>query len=255
MTTGPDHEPAPTRGDFRAAHADREHAITILKAAFVQGRLTKDELESRVAQAFTAKTYADLAMLTADIPAAPGLPAAAAVPDTLPATGPAAPAPASTPARTLGRAARRSGVCMLICVILIESAVLTGIAFLTVPAFFAFMAASGFLGYGIIDARQQRRSRRQLPSQPSHDGPGLRDGRPAQPGPDPAPPDLRADHARTDLCADHARTDLPRRPQPRQPGRPASPRRPARSPAHPPAAGFGDPQPTFVPFSRLGVTA
>src|SRR5215831_19030503 len=49
------------RGHLRASHADREHVIGMLKAAFVQGRLTKDELDARVSQAFVARTYADLA--------------------------------------------------------------------------------------------------------------------------------------------------------------------------------------------------
>jgi hypothetical protein len=55
-------------GQLRAAHADREQAIDVLKAAFVQGRLTKDELDLRVGQALASRTYADLAPLTADIP-------------------------------------------------------------------------------------------------------------------------------------------------------------------------------------------
>jgi hypothetical protein len=54
---------------LRASHADRERVIEVLKVAFVQGRLTKDELDARAARAFAAKTYADLAGLTADLPA------------------------------------------------------------------------------------------------------------------------------------------------------------------------------------------
>jgi hypothetical protein len=61
-------------GRFRASRADREQVIEVLKAAFVQGRLTKDELEARAACAFQARTYADLAVVTADIPAAPAVP-------------------------------------------------------------------------------------------------------------------------------------------------------------------------------------
>jgi hypothetical protein len=59
-----------SRGHLRASHADREHVIATLKAAFVQGRLTKDELDARAGQTFAARTYADLAALTADLPAA-----------------------------------------------------------------------------------------------------------------------------------------------------------------------------------------
>jgi hypothetical protein len=55
-------------------HADREQVIDVLKAAFVQGRLAKDELELRVGQALASRTYAELAQSTADLPA--GLPVA-----------------------------------------------------------------------------------------------------------------------------------------------------------------------------------
>lgn len=57
------------RGHLRASHADREQAVGTLKAAFVQGRLTKDELDLRVGQALASRTYAELAALTADVPA------------------------------------------------------------------------------------------------------------------------------------------------------------------------------------------
>jgi hypothetical protein len=56
------------RSRFRASHADREHVIDMLKAAFVQGRVTKDEFDARVGQAFASRTYAELAAVTADIP-------------------------------------------------------------------------------------------------------------------------------------------------------------------------------------------
>ena len=71
VITGPEEGAAAGRGHLRAAHADREHVIDMLKAAFVQGRLTKDELDARAGQALTARTYAELAALTADIPASP----------------------------------------------------------------------------------------------------------------------------------------------------------------------------------------
>jgi hypothetical protein len=56
---------------LRASHADRERVIDALKAAFVQGRLAKDELDTRIGQAFASKTYADLAAVTADLPPSP----------------------------------------------------------------------------------------------------------------------------------------------------------------------------------------
>jgi hypothetical protein len=57
------------RGHLRASHADREQVVGTLKAAFVQGRLTKDELDARAGQVFAARTYAELAAVTADLPA------------------------------------------------------------------------------------------------------------------------------------------------------------------------------------------
>jgi len=57
------------RGHLRASHADREQVIGALTAAFVQGMLIKDEFDLRVGQTFASRTYADLAALTADIPA------------------------------------------------------------------------------------------------------------------------------------------------------------------------------------------
>lgn len=53
----------------RASHADREQVIDMLKSAFVQGRLARDEFDARVGQALASRTCADLAVLTADIPA------------------------------------------------------------------------------------------------------------------------------------------------------------------------------------------
>jgi hypothetical protein len=69
--TGPRDETTAGRGRMRASQADREQTIEVLKIAFVQGRLDPGELDARAGQAFTARTYAELAALTADIPAAP----------------------------------------------------------------------------------------------------------------------------------------------------------------------------------------
>jgi uncharacterized protein DUF1707 len=65
------------RGRLRASDADREQVVDTVKAAFVQGRLTKDELDLRAGQALTARTYAELVAATAAIPAGPAGPAAA----------------------------------------------------------------------------------------------------------------------------------------------------------------------------------
>ena len=63
MTVGPWKETgadAGGHGRMRASHADREQVVEQLKVAFVQGRLDGDELDGRVGQALTARTYADL---------------------------------------------------------------------------------------------------------------------------------------------------------------------------------------------------
>ena len=59
------------RGRLRASHADREQVIEVLKAAFVQGRLDRDEFDLRVGRALASRTHADLATLTADLPGRP----------------------------------------------------------------------------------------------------------------------------------------------------------------------------------------
>jgi len=56
-------------GRLRASDADREQVIDALKAAFVQGLLTMDELDTRAGQALASRTNAELAVITADIPA------------------------------------------------------------------------------------------------------------------------------------------------------------------------------------------
>jgi hypothetical protein len=56
------------RGRLRASHVDRDQVIGILKSAFVQGMLAKDEFDLRVGQALASRTYAELAVITADLP-------------------------------------------------------------------------------------------------------------------------------------------------------------------------------------------
>jgi len=67
---------------MRAATADRERAVDVLKAGFAEGRLTQDEYNDRMGRAYAARTYGELAALTADLPAGPlpAWPVAAAPP-------------------------------------------------------------------------------------------------------------------------------------------------------------------------------
>jgi hypothetical protein len=54
---------------MRASSADRERAVDVLKAGFAEGRLTQDEYNDRMGRAYAARTYGELATLTADLPA------------------------------------------------------------------------------------------------------------------------------------------------------------------------------------------
>jgi DUF1707 SHOCT-like domain len=76
VATGP-WDPAsagtPGRNRLLAADADRERVIDLLKTAFVHGTLTKDELAVRTGRTLHARTYDQLAAITADLaPAARG---------------------------------------------------------------------------------------------------------------------------------------------------------------------------------------
>jgi hypothetical protein len=100
------------RGRLRASDDDRDQVIEDLKVAFVQGRLTRDELAERVGQALTSRTFADLAAVVADLPATRPRPKRvrtqvhAPVPAAIPV-----PAPIPVPAREVTR--RRANPRML----------------------------------------------------------------------------------------------------------------------------------------------
>jgi len=57
--------------ELRASDADRERVTERLRTAAGEGRLSADELEERLDRAFRARTEAELAPLTADLPAPP----------------------------------------------------------------------------------------------------------------------------------------------------------------------------------------
>ena len=62
---------AENRGRIRASDNDRERVLDMLKTAFVQGRLTKDELEARLGQTLGSRTWAELTSVIADLPSWP----------------------------------------------------------------------------------------------------------------------------------------------------------------------------------------
>jgi hypothetical protein len=53
---------------MRASTTDRDRSIEVLKASFVEGRLTRDELDLRLGQAFVSRFFAELMTITADLP-------------------------------------------------------------------------------------------------------------------------------------------------------------------------------------------
>ena len=153
------------RGHLRASHADREQVIGMLKAAFVQGRLTKDELDMRVGQTLASRTYADLAAVTADLPA-----------------GLASAEPVRKPTRAKGPLTASAAVILCPAGIYASAgavhAVLIGnerlfIAF-SMPAFFSVVA-----GVMLAGSWHQKRSRGQVPPPSARRSPALdgeRDG-------------------------------------------------------------------------------
>lgn len=54
---------------MRVADADRERAATRLRAALEEGRLTLDELDERLREVYSARTFGDLDRLLTDLPA------------------------------------------------------------------------------------------------------------------------------------------------------------------------------------------
>ncbi len=60
------------RGKMLASDSDRDRVAEVLNVAYSEGRLSKDEYDDRLEHAFSARTYADLDQIVADLPAARG---------------------------------------------------------------------------------------------------------------------------------------------------------------------------------------
>jgi hypothetical protein len=171
------------RGRLRASDADREHVAGTLKAAYVHGLVTKDEFDARVSQTFAARTYAELALITADIPA--GL--AAAPPPLRPG-----PAQANPPAHANMTPGDRA---------IIGTGLFAALAIVT--AFFTANPVAGLLALGatgsalvslFLVAAQVRSSRRNThpgdhlpPQRATHIGPGAGRQGAAAPSPEQLP--------------------------------------------------------------------
>ena len=67
---------------MRASSADLERTIRVLQRSFVEGRLTRDELDERLGQALMSRAFHELMAVIADLPVGPfgRLPAHAATP-------------------------------------------------------------------------------------------------------------------------------------------------------------------------------
>jgi uncharacterized protein DUF1707 len=190
------------RGRMRASHADREQVIDTLKTAFVNGRLTRDELDARTGRALAAPTYADLATLTADIPPAPA------------AAGSARP-PAPARRRRLARAAAQSGICLIVMAAamgawLIANPEGSGLdhsvaQLMLALAACAMWAALGIMGCAVFAAWDERSSRGQLPPRPRQSGQAPEVRRPGQVGYDPALPQDNSDQTHADMRTDSSR--------------------------------------------------
>ena len=151
---GPGDEIAAGRGHLRASHADREQVISTLKAAFVQGMLDRDELDERVDHAFAARTHADLAALTADLP-----------------SGIAAAQPLRTPAQVPGKAAK-AAICVSLALALFTAAAAMGPGDLAerligVAVFFLPVCGVFTSGLLLFHSWLEKRSRGQLPQGPA----------------------------------------------------------------------------------------
>lgn len=156
MTTGPRDEmtAGTASGDrLRASHTDREQVIETLKVAFVQDRLTKDEFDLRVGQAFTARTYAELAALTAGL-----------------RTGPTAAQPTGKPARP--QAESPAMIPVIIATIVLTAGLWAAGFFTQAKGIFILAFIFTLAGFGLVvlagvvthESRQQNRSGGQLPS-------------------------------------------------------------------------------------------
>ena len=55
------------RSELRASHDDRDRVVELLRVSAGDGRLTAEELDERLEQAMTARTYGELARLVADL--------------------------------------------------------------------------------------------------------------------------------------------------------------------------------------------
>lgn len=59
---------AAAHGDLRASDQDRERAAEVLKNGYAEGRVSKDEYDTLLGHVYAARTVADLARVTSQLP-------------------------------------------------------------------------------------------------------------------------------------------------------------------------------------------
>ncbi|HEY6295281.1 MAG TPA: DUF1707 domain-containing protein [Streptosporangiaceae bacterium] len=221
MPTGSQDPAEAGRDQLRVGHAEREQVIEMLKTAFVDGRLIKDEFDARAGRALAARTHADLAVLTADIPAVPAADVIAW--PSVPAAAEAARPPAPARSRPLAKASVASGGLLGFAfgLILFAANVLDphGLgnpyhpwsSLCATVAMVATIAAVLIFAHGVGTSAEQRRSRRQLPPRPRPGGHALEAERRAGTGHHPVPPGLPTDQTRADLRACQSQRPIPAR--------------------------------------------
>src|SRR5215472_5367862 len=166
------------RDHLRASHAEREQALDTLKDAFVQGRLTKDEFDSRAGQALASRTHADLAALIVDLPARP--PTAQPTPKVIRAR------PVNTTVKNGARVIAATTVLTggVWAGALVSQADGQALGLLVWSFTFLWLGIVMLVGSVMLESRRQNRSGRQLPPA---SGPGGRASAHAETG-DPAGP-------------------------------------------------------------------
>ena len=149
--TGPGDERAADAGGgdrLDESYAYREWVIRTLNAALAQGRLTEDEHDARAALASASRSRAELAALTADLPA--GL-----------------------LARPPMASDVRAGVCVAIAAASVVAGILlwqpdNGLAFMALLLAAAALIVAPVITVGLmVDVRHQKRSSGQLPPGPT----------------------------------------------------------------------------------------
>jgi hypothetical protein len=141
---------------IRVSDADRERVADRLREHFAEGRLSTDELDERIEATLSAKTFAELRRVTADLP------------DPGPAPGPGRPAPPWVRRRGFAMRHRRPRLLPLALLVLIAALVIPGagwllIAFVKVVLLFWLVASVAAI---FAAARFRRHVRRHWQSGP-----------------------------------------------------------------------------------------